>query len=270
MSCFGTGTTSLRSVINHRCVNDQYGFSNGEDQLANEVPVALVYNGVAYTVMMCSPEALDDFALGFSLAEGIVQLPSDIYGIEIANRSNGIELAITISNRRQAALVERRRTLAGRTGCGLCGSEQLNQVVRDLSPLPNSQQFALSHLDSLLASTEQAQLLHSLTGSTHAALWFAPEGELLGVREDVGRHVALDKLIGLRANQAWQDGVLLITSRASFEMVQKAAAVGIEIVLAISAATTMAVKLADQCNLSLAGFCRNGRATIYTGQHRFT
>ena len=269
MSCFGAGTTSPRYVTNYRRVSSQYALFDGEDRLANEVPVALVFNGVSYTVMMCSPDALDDFALGFSLAEGIVKTRTEIYGIEVTNHSNGIEVAITISNRRQAALAGRRRTLAGRTGCGLCGSEQLGQVVRSLSSLPNSQKFSLAQLDGLLASTITAQRLHRLTGSTHAALWFSSAGELVGVREDVGRHVALDKLIGLRAKEGWHDGVLLITSRASFEMVQKAAAVGIEIVLAISAATTMAVDLAEQYNLSLIGFCRNDRATIYTGQHRF-
>ncbi|MCG8474992.1 MAG: formate dehydrogenase accessory sulfurtransferase FdhD, partial [Cytophagales bacterium] len=241
-----------------------------KDTLANEVPVALVYNGISHTVMMCTPQHLEDFALGFSLAEGIITRPNEIYGIDIATACNGIEVRMELSSRRDQELKEHRRTLAGRTGCGICGSENLHQVIRDVSRLPNTQQFQLTTVDRILKQTlRDNQELGRLTGATHAALWLNSSGDILAIREDIGRHVALDKLLGLRAREGWKDGVVLVTSRASFEMVQKAATAGVEILLAVSAATTMAVELAERYNLSLAGFCRPGRASVYTGIERF-
>ncbi|EOC1314500.1 formate dehydrogenase accessory sulfurtransferase FdhD [Cronobacter turicensis] len=238
------------------------------DWLAEEVPVALVYNGISHVVMMASPKDLEIFALGFSLSEGIVESSHEIYGMDIIHGCNGIEIQVELSSRRFMGLKERRRNLAGRTGCGVCGVEQLNDIVRPLAPLPFTQTFALDNLDGALRQLASVQPVGELTGCTHAAAWLTPQGDIAGGHEDVGRHVALDKLLGRRAREAWQQGAVLVSSRASYEMVQKAATCGVEILFAVSAATTLAVEVAERCNLTLVGFSRPGRATIYTHPQR--
>ncbi|ELY4524908.1 formate dehydrogenase accessory sulfurtransferase FdhD [Cronobacter turicensis] len=238
------------------------------DWLAEEVPVALVYNGISHVVMMASPKDLEIFALGFSLSEGIVESSHEIYGMDIIHGCNGIEIQVELSSRRFMGLKERRRNLAGRTGCGVCGVEQLNDIVRPLAPLPCTQTFALANLDGALRQLASVQPVGELTGCTHAAAWLTPQGDIAGGHEDVGRHVALDKLLGRRAREAWQQGAVLVSSRASYEMVQKAATCGVEILFAVSAATTLAVEVAERCNLTLVGFSRPGRATIYTHPQR--
>ncbi len=238
------------------------------DWLAEEVPVALVYNGISHVVMMASPVALEQFALGFSLSEGIIGSPADIYGIDIVQGCNGMEVQIELSSRRFMGLKERRRALTGRTGCGICGVEQLNDVVRPLPELPFTQTFSLENLDGALAQLRDFQPIGQLTGCTHAAAWLDGAGHALGGHEDVGRHVALDKLLGERSQQGWQQGAVLVSSRASYEMVQKAAQCGVEILFAVSAATTLAVDVAERCKLTLVGFCRPGRATLYTHPQR--
>ncbi|CBA26879.1 formate dehydrogenase accessory sulfurtransferase FdhD [Cronobacter turicensis] len=238
------------------------------DWLAEEVPVALVYNGISHVVMMASPKDLEIFALGFSLSEGIVESSHEIYGMDIIHGCNGIEIQVELSSRRFMGLKERRRNLAGRTGCGVCGVEQLNDIVRPLVPLPFTQTFALANLDGALRQLASVQPVGELTGCTHAAAWLTPQGDIAGGHEDVGRHVALDKLLGRRAREAWQQGAVLVSSRASYEMVQKAATCGVEILFAVSAATTLAVEVAERCNLTLVGFSRPGRATIYTHPQR--
>lgn len=239
-----------------------------QDWLAEEVPVALVYNGISHVVMMASPKDLEWFALGFSLSEGIVQSPQEIYGIDVAPACNGIEVRIELSSRRFAGLKARRRALDGRTGCGVCGVEQLAEIGKPVPPLPFTQTFPLVSLETALAQLEQVQQVGQLTGCTHAAAWIDPQGALQGGCEDVGRHVALDKLLGLRAKQPWQQGAVLVSSRASYEMVQKSAMCGVEILFAVSAATSLAVDVAQRCNLTLVGFCRPGRATVYTHPQR--
>ncbi|PUV27881.1 formate dehydrogenase accessory sulfurtransferase FdhD [Cronobacter sakazakii] len=238
------------------------------DWLAEEVPVALVYNGISHVVMMASPKDLEIFALGFSLSEGIVESSHEIYGMDIIHGCNGIEIQVELSSRRFMELKARRRNLAGRTGCGICGVEQLNDIVRPLAPLPFTQTFSLDNLDGALRQLASVQPVGELTGCTHAAAWLTPQGDIAGGHEDVGRHVALDKLLGRRAREAWQQGAVLVSSRASYEMVQKAATCGVEILFAVSAATTLAVEVAERCNLTLVGFSRPGRATIYTHPQR--
>ncbi|EOD3493408.1 formate dehydrogenase accessory sulfurtransferase FdhD [Cronobacter malonaticus] len=238
------------------------------DWLAEEVPVALVYNGISHVVMMASPKDLEIFALGFSLSEGIVESSHEIYGMDIIHGCNGIEIQVELSSRRFMGLKARRRNLAGRTGCGVCGVEQLNDIVRPLAPLPFTQTFSLDNLDGALRQLASVQPVGELTGCTHAAAWLTPQGDIAGGHEDVGRHVALDKLLGRRAREAWQQGAVLVSSRASYEMVQKAATCGVEILFAVSAATTLAVEVAERCNLTLVGFSRPGRATIYTHPQR--
>lgn len=240
------------------------------DFLAEEVPVALVYNGISHVVMMASPKDLELFAIGFSLSEGIIEHPQDIYGMDVVQACNGLEVQIELSSRRFMGLKERRRALAGRTGCGVCGVEQLNDIGKPVSPLPFTQTFNLAHLDPALEHLNDVQPIGQLSGCTHAAAWVLPSGEIAGGHEDVGRHVALDKLLGRRAreNDIWQQGAALVSSRASYEMVQKSAMCGVEILFAVSAATTLAVEVAERCNLTLVGFCKPGRATIYTHPQR--
>lgn len=240
------------------------------DFLAEEVPVALVYNGISHVVMMASPKDLELFAIGFSLSEGIIEHPQDIYGMDVVQACNGLEVQIELSSRRFMGLKERRRALAGRTGCGVCGVEQLNDIGKPVSPLPFTQAFNLAHLDPALEHLNDVQPIGQLSGCTHAAAWVLPSGEIAGGHEDVGRHVALDKLLGRRARESevWQQGAALVSSRASYEMVQKSAMCGVEILFAVSAATTLAVEVAERCNLTLVGFCKPGRATIYTHPQR--
>uniref|UniRef100_UPI0035C6BD18 formate dehydrogenase accessory sulfurtransferase FdhD n=1 Tax=Serratia quinivorans TaxID=137545 RepID=UPI0035C6BD18 len=239
-----------------------------QDWLAEEVPVALVYNGISHVVMMCTPKDLEAFALGFSLSEGIIESPRDIYSIEINQTCNGLEVQIELSSRRFAGLKERRRAMAGRTGCGVCGIEQLADIFRPLPALPFTQTFSLTNLDSALKQLREVQEVGQLTGCTHAAAWLSPQGKLLGGCEDVGRHVALDKLLGVRAKQGWQQGAVLTSSRASYEMVQKSAMCGVEILFVVSAATSLAVEIAERSNLTLVGFSKPGRATVFTHPQR--
>jgi len=238
------------------------------DWLAEEVPVALVYNGISHVVMMTTPKDLEAFAIGFSLSEGIIDAPADIFGMDVVAGCNGIEVQIELSSRRFMALKAQRRALAGRTGCGVCGVEQLDQIGKALTPLPFTQRFTLAHLDRALGQLNQFQPVGQKTGCTHAAAWIQPDGVLIHGCEDVGRHVALDKLLGYRSQAAWGEGALLVSSRASYEMVQKSAMCGVEILFAVSAATRLAVEVAERCNLTLVGFSKPGRATIYTHPQR--
>ncbi|PIJ48293.1 sufurtransferase FdhD [Erwinia sp. OLTSP20] len=239
------------------------------DWLAEEVPVALVYNGISHVVMMATPDNLDKLAIGFSLSEGIIASPGEIYGVDINVTGQGVEVQIELSSRRFMALKARRRAMEGRTGCGVCGVEQLAEIGKPVKPLPFTQRFQLSQLDAALPQLKACQPVGKITGCTHAAGWLTPQGQLVGGYEDIGRHVALDKLLGARSQQAaWQSGAALISSRASYEMVQKAAICGVEILFAVSAATSLAVEVAVRSNLTLVGFCQPGRATIYSHPQR--
>lgn len=257
-------------VVEHSVHRPPHISHSVPDFLAEEVPVALVYNGISHVVMMASPKDLELFAIGFSLSEGIIEQPQEIYGMDVINVCNGLEVQIELSSRRFMGLKERRRALAGRTGCGVCGVEQLNDIGKPIIPLPFTQTFNLRQLDHALNHLNDVQPIGQLSGCTHAAAWVLPSGEIAGGHEDVGRHVALDKLLGRRAGEgdAWQQGAALVSSRASYEMVQKAAMCGVEILFAVSAATTLAVEVAQRCNLTLVGFCKPGRVTIYTHPQR--
>lgn len=244
-----------------------------EDNLISEVPIALVYNGISHAVMMATPEDLADFALGFSLAEGILTSPKELYGLDVIEQENGVEIQLEISTRQFVALKDKRRSMTGRTGCGICGVEQLEQVNQSCKLVKKNHR--LQNIDPLifescLVQLEDAQLLSKDTGASHAAAFFSPEGKLLAIREDVGRHVALDKLIGWYAKSGFPLGFVLVTSRASFEMVQKCLAVGIEMLCAISATTEMAVKIARENQFTLFAFTRKGKATIYSGAERIS
>ncbi|WP_232428180.1 formate dehydrogenase accessory sulfurtransferase FdhD [Photobacterium marinum] len=239
------------------------------DFIAEEVPVALIYNGVSHAVMMATPSELKSFAIGFSLSERIINDIKEIKYIEIINNKVGVEVHIELQMRRFMALKERRRNMVGRTGCGLCGVEHLKQAIKPVSLVLDTSNINLSVINQAVKSLYDSQILARTTGCTHAAVWLNTVGEVKAVYEDVGRHIAMDKLIGARAqNNDLQQGAILITSRASYEIVQKATSVGVEILLAVSAPTALAIKLADDSGLTLVGFCREGRAVIYTHKHR--
>jgi FdhD protein/phenylacetyl-CoA:acceptor oxidoreductase accessory protein len=220
--------------------------------------------------MLATPTDLEDFALGFSLSECIVGRPGEIHDLEIVERANGIEVLMEIAAPRALALKAHRRTLAGRTGCGLCGTESLDQLARRAASVSSSAALAPGALSRALAALRDSQQLFQLTGAVHAAAWCDAHGEILDLREDVGRHNALDKLIGARATrrESFDAGFVLMTSRASYEIVQKAAAVGIAVVAAVSAPTGMAVRVAVDSGVTLVGFVRGERHCVYSHPER--
>ncbi|MDN5923992.1 MAG: formate dehydrogenase accessory sulfurtransferase FdhD [Xanthomonadales bacterium] len=237
-----------------------------DDVIADEVPVALVINETPFAVMMATPCDLEDFALGFCLSEAIIEHAADLHGIDVRAQLEGVSLALRISPEQAAGLTQRQRGMEGRSGCGLCGASTLEQVVRLPAQVPPHAPVSLSALRRGLAGLAAAQPLNAATGATHAAAWLDPTGKVLALREDVGRHNALDKVIGAmhRSGLDSQHGLLLLTSRASYEMVMKAATVGIHTIAAISAPTALAITLADQAGVSLIGFARGDDCVIYT------
>ena len=252
------------------------------ETLAEELPVALVYNGISHAVMLASPADLEDFALGFSLSEGMIDSPDDLLDAEIlpadlgesvalaGTTERGLSVELKVTLRCFMRLKERRRTLAGRTGCGLCGTESLAEAVRPVGREAACIEIEAAALERAMAALPSHQHLQKATGATHAAAWCAPDGEVLTVREDVGRHNALDKLIGAlaRAGTDPASGFVVVTSRASYEMVYKAAHAGFGLLAAVSAPTGLAVRTAEAAGLVLAGFVRGDRAVAYSHARR--
>lgn len=240
--------------------------------VAEEVPIALVYNGVSHAVMLASPHDLENFALGFSLSEMILHHREELHDLEIVPRNAGIEVRMTIASERFNDLRQRRRSLTGRTGCGMCGVESLEQAIRQPAPVKQGVTPSAQVLHTAFKQMNSLQYLQSKTGGVHAAGWVIPDGGIQLVLEDVGRHNALDKLIGAVARQGmdFQSGFAIITSRASYEMVQKAATVGISLLAAISAPTGLAIRLAEKTGLTLIGFTRNHNHAVYANPRRIT
>lgn len=261
-------TTAWRTSLPTTVMRIENGASSEYvDYVVEEVPIALVYNGISHAVMLASPDRLEEFALGFSLSEGILAHPAELYDIDILTNEQGIEVHMEIASRRFVALKELRRSLAGRTGCGLCGVEHLNTVVRTFAPVARGAPLSLTAISSALATLPALQPLRTATGAVHAAAWAdAVTGQIEFLCEDVGRHNALDKLIGslARADIALKNGFVVISSRASYELVQKAASVGIGCVVAVSAPTALAVRLAHTTGLTLAGFASAERLVVYS------
>ncbi|HWT71134.1 MAG TPA: formate dehydrogenase accessory sulfurtransferase FdhD [Oxalicibacterium sp.] len=241
-----------------------------EDEVADEVPVALEYNGISHAVMMASPYDLEDFALGFSLSEGILQDKSQLYDCEVVTGCEGIQVQMQIASERFVALKDKRRNLTGRTGCGLCGAETLQQAIRQPAATVGTARFSAAQIHAGMRAMKAMQRLQRHTGATHAAAWMNTDGSVDLVREDVGRHNALDKLIGAMAEQErdFASGAALITSRASYEMVQKSATMGISFLAAISAPTSLAIRLAEDANVTLVGFVRDTSHVVYAQSHR--
>ncbi|WP_241974181.1 formate dehydrogenase accessory sulfurtransferase FdhD [Candidatus Pantoea edessiphila] len=239
------------------------------DFLAEETFVALVYNGISYVVMMVTPQNLDLFAIGFSLSEGIIRSYIDILSIDIIFNVYGVEIQINISSRCFEEFKIKRRGMLGRTGCGICGVEQLDQVINsNIKPLPFSQKINLKHIDLAIKKLNKHQPIGIVTNCTHVALWINGIGELICGYEDIGRHVALDKVLGYMSKTESKSGAILISSRASYEIVQKSAMCCVEILFALSAATALAVSLAEKYNITLVGFSKPGCYTIYSNPQR--
>lgn len=246
------------------------------DKVIAEAPVALVYNGMSFAVMMATPCDLADFAPGFALAEGIVESADEFELVDVLSTEQGVTLQGLIPHTRFEALRERRRNLAGRSGCGLCGVEELEDAVRPLPQVASTSQVTRDAIAAGMRALAHGQALNALTGGAHAAAFIATDGSAV-VREDVGRHNALDKLVGALAATArtrealstrTAAGFLAITSRASWEIVHKAAHAGIAVIAAISAPTSLAAEAADAAGITLIAFARDEAMNIYTHPHR--
>ena len=242
------------------------------DTIVEEVPISLIYNGMPHVVMLATPTNLEEFALGFSITEGIIKSPQELLSARVYNRSNGIEVQIKIPEERFHCMSDKGRNLTGRTGCGLCGASTLKQAIRKPGEVVGDLSVCATDLQHALTELASFQKLNKITGAVHAAAWVIPGQGIIDIREDVGRHNALDKLIGflLRTEKELSSGFVLVTSRASFEMVQKTAWVGINMLAAISAPTGLAIRLANETNLTLIGFARGDQHVVYTHPHRLT
>lgn len=257
---------TMRSVLRHadgRC-------ERVIDAIAAEVPVAFAFNGAPFAVMMATPADLEDFALGFALAEGLVGSAGDVQIVGIETHLEGVSVALRIPDNAAARIAGRRRAMEGRSGCGICGSESIEAVLSPPPQVPAGTRLDAGTLAIALRALHAEQPLNARTGATHAAAFVSSTGALQLVREDVGRHNALDKLIGAmaRAHVDAASGFALATSRASYEMVMKAARAGIPMLAAISAPTALAITLADHAGMTLVGFARPSGYGIYTHPHR--
>lgn len=243
------------------------------EQIAEEAPIALVYNGVPHVVVMATPANLEDLALGFSLSEAVIASAAELGGIEIVPEQTGYSIYLSVPPERVAAIEQRRRNMTARTGCGVCGAETIEQAMRDVPKVAAGQRVTRQAIAGAMNQLPSLQTLNAVTGASHAAAWSNFDGQLQLVREDVGRHNALDKLIGALAADGIDtaQGFAVITSRASYEMVQKAAMAGIGLLAAVSAPTALAVRIARDAGLTLAGFVRGERCMVYADEaHRLT
>jgi len=233
-----------------------------------ETPVALSYDGTTHAVMMATPADLSDFAVGFSLAEGIIGSPPDIESLEILPHGGGVELRMWLARARGLALVDRRRRIVGPTGCGLCGVESLEGALPAIPRVEPAITPTTEMIAEAVPALVSAQILHAQTGAVHAAGFFVPGEGLVSVREDVGRHNALDKLIGdlARRGIAGSSGIVLLTSRISVEMVHKTAVLGASVIIAVSAPTALAVRSAMAAGITLIGIARGDGYDIFTGE----
>lgn len=242
--------------------------ATGKRMLPEEVAVALSFNGSTQAVMMATPVDLIDFAYGFALTEGLAR-PDEIDSVEPIETLNGIDIQLWVKPEAEARLARRRRTMAGPVGCGLCGIDSIDEAMRSLPPIPKSS-FTISAADirAAIASLPHAQPLHDATHAVHAAGFW--NGSLIAAREDVGRHNALDKLAGhlIRANLS--QGAILLTSRVSIDMVQKVAALGAPIIIAVSAPTAHAVAMADAAGITLVALARPDRFEVFTHESRLS
>lgn len=236
-----------------------------------EVPIAFSYGGSSHAVMMGTPADLEDFATGFSLTEGLIASPAEIEAIEILQEGDGIDVQVTLAEDKEDALRARRRHMAGPVGCGLCGIESIEQAMRPVPDVSAVEMFFSSaDIASASAALNGAQPLHALTRAVHGAGFYIPGEGLIAVREDVGRHNALDKLAGavLRSGCLGRDGAIVVTSRISVEMVQKTAILGASVLIAISAPTALAIRTADAAGMTLVALSRGEDFEVFTHPKR--
>jgi FdhD protein len=245
--------------------------SDSAETIAEETPVAIVYNGIPHVVMMATPQDLEDFVLGFSITEELIRSPADLEGLEVVRYSRGIEIKATVNPACAEVIAGKTRRLTGRTGCGICGADSVAMVLKELHRVGGDNvAIRADAIRSALDSLVSHQQLNAEAHAVHAAGWAALDGTIQVVREDVGRHNALDKLIGalLKTGVDRNSGFVVVTSRASFEMVQKTTVLGAALMAAISGPTGLAVRIAQQAGLTLVGFARNGGHTVYTHPQR--
>ena len=244
--------------------------SEGARSIPEETAIALTYNGGTYAVMMGTPLDLADFAIGFSLNEGIVQTPDDIQSLDIVDLDDGIELRMWLAQVDTDRLHDRRRQMAGPTGCGICGVDSIAEALRPTAIVEGDQSFSAREIVAAIGAMPPLQSINIETRAVHAAAFFMPGRGIVVLREDVGRHNALDKLAGAlaQANLAGADGMVLLTSRISVEMVQKAAAMGVTVMVAVSAPTALALRTAEAAGITLAAIARADGFEIFTDPHR--
>jgi FdhD protein len=238
----------------------------GTRAIPEEVPVAFSYRGCSYAVMMATPSDLEDFALGFSLTEGLALIAQEIEGLTVRPQAEGIVLDIDLVERAMDRLWNRRRLLAGPSGCGLCGVESIAQALRPLVTVTGTRRFSAAEIAEAAGALPAYQAINGETRAVHAAGLWQPDRGMVAVREDVGRHNALDKLIGALARRGLspRDNILLLTSRISVELVQKACAAGATIIVAVSAPTALAIRVADAAGMTLVGVARDDGFEVFT------
>ncbi|WP_027521261.1 formate dehydrogenase accessory sulfurtransferase FdhD [Bradyrhizobium sp. Ec3.3] len=240
--------------------------SGGTRLIPEETPIALTYNGGTYAVMMGTPQNLEDFAVGFSLSEGIVKSADDIQSLEVVRLDDGIELRMWLASEDAGRMSERRRHIAGPTGCGICGIESIAEAVRPAAVVPQGQTFTPEQIMSAMQGIAPLQAINMQTRAVHAAAFWSPARGLVALREDVGRHNALDKLAGAlaRSRTDASGGLVLLTSRVSVEMVQKTAAIGAPVMVAVSAPTALAVRTAEAAGITLIAIARQDGFEVFT------
>jgi FdhD protein len=245
---------------------NQGGLVEGMRIIPEETAIALTYNGGSYAVMMGTPRDLRDFAVGFSLSEGIIQSPNDLDSLDIVELDDGIELRMWLAQAKADRLSERRRHIAGPTGCGLCGIDSIAEAVRPAAIVAQGQSFSPREIMAAMQAIPPLQPINIETRAVHAAAFWMPTRGIVALREDVGRHNALDKLAGALAHEklAAGKGMVLLTSRVSVEMVQKTAAMGAPLMIAVSAPTALAVRMADAAGITLAAIARADGFEIFT------
>jgi FdhD protein len=242
----------------------------GTRLIPEETAIALSYNGGTYAVMMGTPQNLQDFAVGFSLSEGIVRSPEEIVSLDIVELDDGIELRMWLASPQAERVNERRRHIAGPTGCGICGIESIAEAVRPAAIVAEGRVFSPHEIMAAMASMTVLQQINIQTRAVHAAAFWTPAHGLVALREDVGRHNALDKLAGAlaQARVSAREGIVLLTSRVSVEMVQKTATIGAPLMVAVSAPTALAVRTADAAGITLAAIARADGFEIFTHPRR--
>jgi FdhD protein len=242
----------------------------GARLIAEETAIALTYNGGTYAVMMATPQDLRDFAVGFSLSEGIVQSPEEIGSLDVVDFDDGIELRMWLPSAKAALVNERRRHIAGPTGCGICGIDSIAEAVRPAALVANGRSFSPREIMAATAEIAPLQAINIETRAAHAAAFWTPARGIVSLREDVGRHNALDKLAGAlaQAKVSGSEGMVLLTSRVSVEMVQKTATIGAPLMVAVSAPTALAVRMADAAGITLAAIARSDGFEVFTHPER--